>query len=106
MAQRASQVAKGTRKPPIARAPSSAQALVEAQARGRPQRDLIETIWTLFCSLKFAVVLNVALALAAMLGTIIPQMQPGTQDSAELLQSFLGTARDRYGDLTGIFYWA
>src|SRR5438034_8224792 len=72
----------------------------------RPRRDLAETIWALFCSIRFAIVLNVALALAAMLGTIIPQMQPGLQNFGTELNLFLDNARGRYGDLSGVLYWA
>src|SRR2546430_260570 len=71
----------------------------------RPGRDFAETIWTLFCSLRFAVVLNVALALAAMTGTVIPQMQPGIQNFETDQNTFLDAARGRYGDLTGFLYW-
>ena len=100
MAQRVSQVARGTKERP------SPIPTPVAQDRGRPQRDLIETIWVLCCSVKFAVVQNIALALAAMLGTIIPQMQPGISDSAEAVDSFLADAHARYGDLTGFLHWA
>jgi cytochrome c biogenesis protein len=87
---------------------------IETTARGTPaeqaqrgqKRDPVEALWTLFCSIKFAVVLNVALALAAMLGTIIPQMQPGIQDFQSTRDQFLSDATSRYGGLTGILYWA
>ena len=72
----------------------------------RPQRDPVGAVWMLFCSIKFAVVLNVSLALAAMLGTVVPQMQPGIQDFQSTLNQFLQDATSRYGDLTGILYWA
>ncbi len=72
----------------------------------RPRRDFAETIWTLFCSIRFAVVLNVALALAAMTGTMIPQMQPGIQNFETELNTFLDAARGRYGDVAGFLYWA
>jgi len=51
-------------------------------------------------------VLNVALALAAMTGTVIPQMQPGIQNFDTELNTFLDAARGRYGDLSGFLYWA
>src|SRR5437588_9028241 len=72
----------------------------------RPRRDFVETVWTLFCSLRFAVVLNVALALAAMLGTVVPQMQPGIQNFQAELDQFLDGVRGRYGDFAGVLYWA
>jgi cytochrome c biogenesis protein len=72
----------------------------------RPRRDFVETVWLLFCSVRFAVVLNVAGALAAMSGTLVPQMQPGTQSFQDSLDAFLEAARGRYGDLAGPLYWA
>ena len=102
MAQRVAPVRKGTS--PISRSAASTQAV--DQARQRPARDWIEAVWVLFCSVKFAVVLNVSLAFVAMLGTIIPQVQPGVQDSAEALENFLQGARGRYGDLSGLMHWA
>ena len=95
MAQRVTPVAARAKKP------TSPIPTPVAQERRRPERDFIETIWVLCCSVKFAVVQNIALALAAMLGTIIPQMQPGIKDSTEALDSFLADAHTRYGDLTG-----
>jgi cytochrome c biogenesis protein len=100
MAQRVTPVAARAKKP------TSPIPTPVAQERRRPERDFIETIWVLCCSVKFAVVQNIALALAAMLGTIIPQMQPGIKDSAEALDSFLTDAHARYGDLTGVLSWA
>src|SRR5438093_7507157 len=77
-----------------------------APADRRPRRDFVETIWTLFCSLRFAVVLNLALALAAVSGTLITQMQPGIQNFETELNSFLDAAKGRFGDLAGFLYWA
>src|SRR5436305_1838886 len=72
----------------------------------RPRRDFVDTVWALFCSVRFAVVLNAAGALAVMTGTVIPQMQPGTQNFQDALDTFLTGARNRYGDLTVPLYWA
>jgi cytochrome c biogenesis protein len=77
-----------------------------AETRRRPGRDPVETVWTLFCSLRFAVVLNVAMALAALLGTVIPQMPPGIQNFDTELDQFLSNARARYGDFAGVLHWA
>src|SRR5437667_1431272 len=77
-----------------------------APAERRPRRDFVETVWTLFCSLRFAVVLNVALALAAMFGTVVPQMQSGIQNFQAELDQFLDGVRGRYGDFAGVLYWA
>ncbi len=72
----------------------------------RPKRDFVEAIWTLFCSVRFAVVLNVSLALAAVLGTVIPQMSPGLANFPSDYSSFLDDARSRYGDASPLLYWA
>jgi len=100
MAHRASPATKQTASIPVR------SALPRAEARKRPQRDIVEAIWTLFCSIRFAIALNVSLALAAMLGTIIPQMQPGIQNFEQELKSFLADATGRYGDFSNVLYWA
>src|SRR5689334_21870919 len=90
-------------KPTIpARLPAAAGA---AQAGRRPRRDPVETVWVLFCSIRFAVVLNLALALAALLGTLIPQMPAGIQNFPTELDQFLAGARTRYGDFSGVLHW-
>lgn len=77
-----------------------------ADAQERQQSDFVERVWTLFCSVRFAVVLNIALALAAMLGTFIPQMPAGIQNFEQELALFLDNAQSRYGDLSGFLHWA
>lgn len=103
MAQSAAPVRKSSTTPPARRA-ASPQAV--EQARQGPKRDFIEAVWVLFCSVKFAVALNVGLAFVVMLGTVIPQIQPGIQTSSEALADFLDGAQGRYGDLSGLLYWA
>src|SRR5436305_12797463 len=76
MAQSATPISKAANSKGAAAIERTSRGVPVAQAQKRPQRDLIEAVWTMFCSIKFAVVLNIALALAAMLATIIPQMQP------------------------------
>jgi cytochrome c biogenesis protein ResB len=85
-----------------ARAPEKVLAAAPAPAK----RDFIESIWVLFCSVRFAVVLNIALALAILIGTLLPQMQPGIQNFPEEVNRFLEGARSRYGDLSGPLFWA
>ena len=85
---------------------SARPAAVASTLNRRPPRDFVESVWVLFCSIRFAIVLNVALALAAMLGTVVPQLQPGMQNFEAELNSFLDAARGRYGDVTGLLYWA
>lgn len=72
----------------------------------RPRRDFIEAVWTLFCSIRFAVALNVGLALAAMIGTVIPQMPPGIENFDLELSQFLAGAQARYGEVSSALYWA
>jgi cytochrome c biogenesis protein len=102
----AHRVSSTTRQPASIPARGVAKPKELAEARKRPQRDRVEVIWNLFCSIRFAVVLNVALALAAMLGTIIPQMQPGIQNFEQELDAFLTGATGRYGDFSNFLYWA
>lgn len=102
-------MAQGVAPAPKTAVPPARRALapqVADTARPGPRRDFIEAVWVLFCSVKFAVALNVALAFMVMLGTIIPQVQPGIQTSAEALGDFLTGATSRYGDLTGIMHWS
>ncbi len=91
---------------PVRKIAGTPQSSGMVEAKPRPKSDFVETIWTLFCSVRFAVVLNVALALAAMLGTIIPQMPAGIQNFDVELGQFLDNAKSRYGDLYGVLYWA
>ena len=84
MAQRVAPVQKSAGAP--ARRATAPQAAGEI--RQGPRRDFVESIWVLFCSVKFAVALNVGLAFVVMLGTVIPQVQPGIQTSAEALAAF------------------
>lgn len=74
--------------------------------RPRPKRDIVELIWNLFCSVRFAVVLNIALALVSMLGTVIPQMPQGMERFPSELGRFLEQARARYGEASDLLYWA
>lgn len=91
-------------RPVISRPPGEGAASVPMPRK--PRRDFVETVWSLFVSVRFAVVLNVGGALAVMLGTVIPQMPPGTQDFPTELNTFLDQARTRYGDFSGVLYWA
>src|SRR5437764_5237718 len=93
-------------KPALSPRPMAGGGSIAAEAGRRPRRDPVETVWTLFCSLRFAVVLNVGLALAALLGTIIPQMPVGIQNFQTELAQFLTDARTRYGDFSDVLYWA
>lgn len=106
MAQSATPIPKAANAKAVSAIDRTSRGAPVAQAQKRPQRDLVEVIWTMFCSIKFAVVLNIALALAAMLGTVIPQMQPGTQEFQSTLDQFMKDAEARYGALTGFLYWA
>lgn len=103
MAQRATPATKSAAVKPQ---PDMRKGAVVVVTPKRARRDLVDIIWNLFCSIRFAIVLNLALALAAMLGTIIPQMQPGIRNFETELNQFLDAARGRYGDISGVLYWA
>ncbi|MDQ6693102.1 MAG: cytochrome c biogenesis protein ResB, partial [Chloroflexota bacterium] len=77
-----------------------------AQIPRRPRRDPVDSLWSLFCSVRFAVVLNITLALAAMIGTVVPQMPAGIEGFDTELKQFLDSAQTRYGDFSGVLYWA
>lgn len=74
--------------------------------RGKQGRDPIEAIWALFCSIRFAVALNISLALAAMVGTVIPQMPIGIQNFPIEFERFLEGSRGRFGDFAGVMHWS
>ncbi len=95
----------GNKAAPARKPVPPAGAPVAGALRG-PKSDFIETIWTLFCSVRFAVVLNVSLALMAMLGTLVPQMPAGIEKFDVELNAFLADTRTRYGGLSDILHWA
>src|SRR5688500_4997893 len=90
-------------KPHIEGAPNGGLPVVR---RPRQRRDPVDAIWNLLCSIRFAVIMNVTLAVAAMLGTVVPQLQPGIQSFETELQRFLSDARGRYGPVSDLLYWA
>ena len=103
----AQQTGKAINRPaPATSKPSVGSVSVAGTVGSRPRRDVVETIWVLFCSIRFAIVLNLALALFAMLGTVIAQMPPGIQNFPTELNGFLDDARGRYGDVAGLMHWA
>ena len=93
-------------RPPAQQGTRGKAAASQREAARRPRRDFVETIWVMFCSVRFAVVLNVALALAILIGTLLPQMPPGIQKFEDELGRFLAGAQTRYGDVSGLLHWA
>jgi len=67
-----------------------------------PRRDLFELTWSLFCSVRFAVVLILLLAAATTLGTLIPQVSPGLQNFPQDYADFLSRAYARFGGVAGV----
>src|SRR5688500_4204685 len=106
MAHDASILPKAPTRLPKPRPDGSPEEGVPLVARRRPRRDPVDAVWSLLCSIKFAVVMNVGLAVAAMLGTIVPQMQPGIQNFDTELRRFLTAAGVRSGPLSDVLYWA
>src|SRR5687768_4096890 len=106
MSNRTTATPAGTARRSPTPAPASRTVDVKRETKQAPRRDLVETVWVMFCSVRFAVVLNVALALAILIGTLLPQMPAGIQRFAGEVTRFLDGAQGRYGDLSGILYWA
>lgn len=68
----------------------------------RPRRDIFESVWNLFCSVRFAVVLILLLAAATTLGTILPQVSPGLRNFPQDYADFMSRANVRFGAATGL----
>ncbi len=70
-----------------ARRPKGSAAPPPSAITGRPapRRDLFESTWNLFCSVRFAVVLILILAAATTLGTILPQIAPACAISRKIM---------------------
>src|SRR5690349_22105252 len=86
--------------PPIPPAPAPAEA-----QRPVARRDIFESVWNLFCSVRFAVVLILLLAAATTLGTTLPQVSPGLRDFPQDYADFLTRTYDRFGVLAGPMDW-
>src|SRR5207249_1281929 len=70
------------------------------------RRDLFEATWTLFCSVRFAVVQILVLAGAATLGTLIPQMPIGLRDFPTDYAAFLNDMQARFGSFRDVMLWS
>src|SRR5262249_29221465 len=70
------------------------------------RRDLIEVVWGLFCSVRFAVVQILILAGAATLGTLIPQMPVGLRDFPADYAGFMSDMAPRFGPFRDPMLWA
>jgi|GEM_PF-3254065 len=103
---------------PTAKSNAPSVATAQAPAARRPQgpatppgvtterpglrRDLFESTWNLFCSVRFAVVLILILAAATTLGTILPQISPGLRDFPQDYADFMSRAQVRFGPVTAV----
>ena len=75
-------------------------------ATGRARRDMFEATWTLFCSVRFAVVQILVLAAATTLGTLIPQMPVGLRDFPTDYAAFLTDMQTRFGSFRDAMLWS
>jgi cytochrome c biogenesis protein len=77
-----------------------------APASRRARRDIFEATWTLFCSVRFAVVQILVLAAATTLGTLIPQMPLGLRDFPTDYNAFLTDMQTRFGAFSNAMLWS
>jgi len=63
----------------------------------------LEWLWHLLTSMRFAVVLMLALAVLGVIGSLVMQMPPGVADDPTARTDWLNQVRPRYGSLTGLF---
>jgi hypothetical protein len=77
-----------------------------APATGRARRDIFEATWTLFCSVRFAVVQILVLAAATTVGTLIPQMPIGLRDFPTDYNAFLTDMQTRFGAFSDAMLWS
>lgn len=82
-------------------------AIFARRRRGRDSRFSFsgKRLWRTFSSLKLAVILIIALAVASVLGTLLPQLPSGTAADPKALAQWLTAARDKYGPLASL-YWS
>jgi hypothetical protein len=99
--------AKATTPPdPNAAAPRRPAETAQVPASGRARRDIFEATWTLFCSVRFAVVQILVLAGATTLGTLIPQMPIGLRDFPTDYNAFLSDMQTRFGSFRDAMLWS
>jgi cytochrome c biogenesis protein len=69
----------------------------------RPVVRFTKRIWRWLSSIRVAVVLLIAVAAAALIGTLFPQLPPDVAADPAALADWMTLAHDRYGALTGLY---
>ena len=69
----------------------------------RPLASLARRIWHWLGSIRVAVILLIALAVAALIGTLFPQLPPAVATDPSALGDWMTLAQDRYGALAGLY---
>jgi cytochrome c biogenesis protein ResB len=70
-------------------------------SRGFGLLNPLRAVWWLFTNVRFAIALLVVLSLAALVGTVLPQVPLNVRGDAAAEADWLATQRDRFGFMTG-----
>ena len=97
-------LAAGTLPSAAGAAPTSTGALPSAAATGRTGGvdSALDRLWGLLTSMKLGVVLILAFAAFALVGTLLIQMPAGVADDPQARAGWLAEVRPKYGGWTGI----
>ncbi len=98
--------AKATTPPSKTASPRPPAEATPAPATGRARRDIFEATWTLFCSVRFAVIQILVLAVATTIGTLIPQMPVGLRDFPSDYAAFITDMHTRFGAFSDAMLWS
>src|SRR3954452_9008615 len=98
--------AKATTPPPKTASPRPPAEAAPAPATGRARRDIFEATWTLFCSVRFAVIQILVLAAATTIGTLIPQMPVGLRGFPNEYAAFVTDMHTRFGAFSAAMLWS
>ncbi|MFQ5880063.1 MAG: cytochrome c biogenesis protein ResB [Dehalococcoidia bacterium] len=79
------------------------------QALGRAKAvaqglDPLHVLWRLFTSVRFAILLIALVALAGLLGVVLPQVPPNIRDSPAAVGRWLAEQEGKFGPLTDVMY--
>ncbi len=64
--------------------------------------EILERVWRVFTSMRTGLVLMLALAALALVGTVLIQAPPGLKSDASEYRSWLDSVRPKYGGWTGV----
>lgn len=82
---------------------ASGPAIAEAQDAGRESsRGIFEAIWDLLTSMRFSLVVMLAMAVLGVIGALVVQMPAGVQADASAREDWLAGVRPRFGGWTSV----